>query len=688
VVAAVVLVVAALAVLAPSRLGPSEASARPAPVDPPPRAGANERERLQMLARLAEPTGDPETDFRILDVYEVVLPTSRGAEPPPPITVFEYLDRRDAQIRQIAWDGWSRIDLQKRLALAEEVMRRASGAVSPALAAAMQAPGIDAQTRFPVLVHMDVQPAEFIDRARLGAADPLAEALDMQRMIDLQMRRDLDRLTDGDAALEQLFRADEGTVRIGPFVHARLTAAEIHKIEDQELIRSIDLTDLELSSEDGDGSGVPFAQAFTVTHTDAAHARGATGSGVRIGILEPGAITNTCFTIAASQVPTPIPDEHATNSSAIIGNTHDHATGGCDGEQQGYAPGAVLLLANAGTRDSYDWVTAYQWLKEQAVDVVSVSWQLSDDQTKTTWSARDVILDWAAVNAPYPVIVMSGGKPGGVDPVTGEPFAQVAAWGHNVLSVGDVLLDDDADPTNNVMSSISPTKDPQSLLNDRELPSLAAPGSRHLLLGRSFGGTSAATPVVASIAALVIEQNTYLRVFPEAVRAILQASADAQHADGELWSAAAEFDGADGTGIVNAERAVVIARHAGEATPHAFSYGSMMSTAFVDNFFNQEWTVEVPSDAQSLRVCLAWSSPQPAWSGRPLVNLNLLVYGADDVVEPIGVSTTKDESYEFIEISTAPAGKYLIRVQSFDAPKTDALTHYGIAWTAVGVPLP
>ena len=123
-----------------------------------------------------------------------------------------------------------------------------------------------------------------------------------------------------------------------------------------------------------------------------------------------------------------------------------------------------------------------------------------------------------------------------------EAFA--SGKGYNFFGVANVLNDGDCNRCNDVISPSSSWKNPTSPHSDREVPEIAAPGSRHALLGSSFGGTSCATPVAASIAAVLMSHNPSLKIWPEAIRAILLATANYQLADGANWSKS--LDGKDG----------------------------------------------------------------------------------------------------------------------------------------------
>jgi hypothetical protein len=271
---------------------------------------------------------------------------------------------------------------------------------------------------------------------------------------------------------------------------------------------------------------------------------------------------------------------------------------------------------------------------------------------------------------PYPSVFTSAGND-----AASNAFA--SGKGYNFFGVGDVLNDGDGDRCNDAMSSNSSRKNPTSPHSDHQVPAIAAPGSPHDLLGSSFGGTSCATPVTAAIAALLMSKNSSLKIQPEAIRAILLASANYQRADGSDYSNTS--DGADGAGTINAHYGMLIAgvRESG-ATPQlrAHDYGLMTAGDFSGGIFNKEYKAQASTTRSRIRVALAWNSNVTASSILD-ANLDLWVYDPDGIL--IAWSTTWDNSWEFVELTPSKIGTYTIKVSGDNIPSNFS-SWYGVAW--------
>jgi hypothetical protein len=211
------------------------------------------------------------------------------------------------------------------------------------------------------------------------------------------------------------------------------------------------------------------------------------------------------------------------------------------------------------------------------------------------------------------------------------------------------------------------------------VPAIASPGSRHALLGDSFGGTSAATPVTASIAALLMSENASLKIWPEAIRAILLATANYQRADSANWSRSA--DGKDGTGLTNAYFADLAARKRETSTTAQFrahDYGLMSAADFSGGFYEKTWKAKTHTTSSRIRVALTWNSKTTGASSVLDADLDLWVYDPD--MHLVAWSSSWDSSHEFVEFTPSKTGAYTIKVRGYSVPD-DFWSYYGVAWT-------
>jgi hypothetical protein len=414
-----------------------------------------------------------------------------------------------------------------------------------------------------------------------------------------------------------------------------------------------------------------IAESLPTTRTQVVHGAGVRGAGIRIAVLESGCpdIDVSCFNIGATQDLSQPANSHMTKSIGIIGNRY--ADGKCGGDWQGYAPEATVLLANAD-----DYTDRYEWARDRGANVVTMSWHFGSEEDSGSLHSRDVYFDYWVTRWPYPSVFTSAGNE------ADDAFA--SGKGYNVMGVGNVVNEDDGDRCDDVMSTTSSWKNPTSPHGDHEVPAIAAPGSRHALLGSSFGGTSCATPVAASIAALLMSRNRALRIWPEAIRAVLLATANYQNADGADYSRFS--DGRDGAGLVNALYAMWTAgrrESGGKPQFRAHDYGRATAGDFRRGYFTRTWAVRVRTTAARIRVALAWNSRTLGLLGIPLASwldadLDLHVFDPDGALVAWGSSW--DNSWELVELVPSRVGEYTVKIRGYSVPD-DFASWYGVAWT-------
>jgi hypothetical protein len=164
-----------------------------------------------------------------------------------------------------------------------------------------------------------------------------------------------------------------------------------------------------------------------------------------------------------------------------------------------------------------------------------------------------------------------------------------------------------------------------------------------------------------------------LKGWPEAIRAILLATADFQGADGLAWSPAT--DGKDGAGLTNASAAVTV------AGSNHFATGELTA----DNF-NKIWTFVVPPvrPLPRVRVALSWNSKVADAMGVPVsseldADLDLVVRGGPKQ-KVVAESNSFDSSIELVDFVAPEPGIYFIQIKATGTLPSDFFSHFGIAW--------
>lgn len=520
----------------------------------------------------------------------------------------------------------------------------------------------------PVMIEYAV-PEKPIDKSTIDSEEALKkverEALDLKKSAE-EKAANLFRETMSQFKL----RIPEKIPQSGPFISAELPPNAIRKLSKDKRVAFIGL-DREMEIPDYP----TISESLPTTVTGSVHNLGVIGKGVKIAVLESGTLWKnaSCFNIGATQDNTMAVNSHMTKSVAIIGNRYSGGPNPCTGNWEGYAPDATVLLANVA-----DYKERYEWAKTRGVNIVTMSWHYGSEETSGDLHSRDIYFDHMVLRYPWPTVFTSAGNQANLG-------AYASGKGYNFFGVANVLNDGDGNRCNDVISVDSSRKNPTSPHGDREIPEIAAPGSRHSLLGTSFGGTSCATPVAASIAALLMSKNPALKIWPEAIRAILLATANYQYADGDKWSKYS--DGADGTGMINAYLAYLTAdqRETTETPQYrAHDYGTMRASDFQGGFFNKTWKAKSSSFWFSgVRVALTWNSKTTASDGTPTssvldADLDLWVYDPD--MNLVAWSTTWDSNYEFVDFTPTKAGAYTIRIRGYSVP-SNFWSYYGVAWT-------
>lgn len=551
----------------------------------------------------------------------------------------------------------------------QEAARSRYGNLQPALHQVLTDRGGDSDARIPVLLRYAVaEEAVDLDKIEIDAAT-LDEG--EVRRLRTQAQRVTDEVSQRAASLHVEIMdsygipVDREPRPSGPFVRADVPLRALSELSRDERIAFIGL---DREQPIPDYPTIP--DSLPTTRADDVHAAGARGAGVRIAVLESGTtnVSTACFNIGATQDPGIAANDHMTKSVGIIGNRY--SGGGCGGAWQGYAPDATVLLANDPT-----YQDAYDWARGENVNVVTMSWHFGSEETSGGLHSRDIYFDYWVTRWPYPTVFTSAGNQAATD-------AYASGKGYNFFGVGDVLNDGDGDRCNDVIAGGSSRKDPTSPHSDREVPQIAAPGSRHELLGSSFGGTSCATPVAASIAALLMSHNASLTIWPEAIRAIMLATANYQRADGADYSLAS--DGADGVGMLNAQYGMWTAglRESGTTAQfRAHDYGSMSASDFSGGFFTKSWKAQTFTTNSRIRVALTWNSKVAGAAPTSSVldaDLDLWIYDAAGGL--VAFASSYDSSFEFVEFSPTTLGEYTIKVRGFSVP-ADFSSYYGVAWT-------
>lgn len=249
-------------------------------------------------------------------------------------------------------------------------------------------------------------------------------------------------------------------------------------------------------------------------------------------------------------------------------------------------------------------------------------------------------------------------------PPKDPPIPQVASPGlaYNNVTVG-AFTDrgtPDSPPTfPDLMWLCSNWVNPNSTYGDREKPDVVAPGFQitstktgGLLM--TDNGTSFAAPTVAATAALMMERDSDLTYYPEAVRAILAATSYQNLLDNRTSRQIPTKDFKDGTGGIDAQRAT---RTAAKVP----GTGWDIQAVDCNSQFPIKADISVPTKNR-MRVAVAWNNDPayPSYSSRPSADFDLIVRNPNGT--PAAQTATHDNTLEIVDFVPEFTGTYKIEI--------------------------
>jgi subtilisin family serine protease len=432
-----------------------------------------------------------------------------------------------------------------------------------------------------------------------------------------------------------------------PLLGATLTREQAMALADDPDVGRIFADDIEYQDMN--------ASAQTTHRAPAVWSRGYTGNGAGVAILEDSRAYQNFWLysyVDARDWGDPNMDDNATRTMGNVGSSH--------GFHLGAARDASMYSANATNYSTANLQAAANWAVAQGVDVINNSWGPVSPTGCLDSLGR--FFDYRTV-ADRVLVTHSAGN-------SGDLMAD-QAMAFNILAVGSFDDRNNGNWYDDAMSDFSAWREGTGCSpsnGDRQEPDLVAVGE-HIRSTRvhppsidfsDLRGTSFSAPMVAGEAALMLDVDPNLAGKPEAMRAILMASA-VNNIEGD--AALSEYDGAGGIDAYSAYLVTLNGRYA-QMTINPTAWTSYDFTFY--------------ADAGEPVGCVAtWTShPNASYTSDPLLtDLDLRLYDPD--MNLIESSTSSLNSYEIVRTMTEKAGTWTCRVSKYSSS--------GSAWEFLGI---
>jgi hypothetical protein len=365
--------------------------------------------------------------------------------------------------------------------------------------------------------------------------------------------------------------------------------------------------------------------------------RGITGAGVQVAAVEVGGRINTANPYLAGvtqDLTYSCLSDHAAAVAGIIRSTHS--------VEKGVAPGANLWVGGSCGGNNAELTDRSTAAANWGARALNLSFGA---YTYGALTELDRYYDFLVINQYRTVVPAAGNDGNGL-------FVRSPGTAYNVITVG--AYDEQTD----LIAGFSGGVDPGSAHGDREKPEVAAPGVDFLSttnaspwIGNVGSGTSYAAPMVTGTAALMMQRNPSLQFWPEAVRAILMATAT-QNMDGA--SRLSELEGAGG---IYADYADNVA-HGLNGNWGAIGYDCNAAPTTVLSSMSLVRN-------QLVRVVMSYDTDPnyASYNTQPSADLDLII--KDPSGAYVTSSSSFDNTYEIVEFLAPATGSFTIEVSKF-----------------------
>lgn len=412
--------------------------------------------------------------------------------------------------------------------------------------------------------------------------------------------------------------------------------------------------------------------ARPTTRANVVYNRNIAGWGIKLGVVEVGGRIATTNPWLAGVVQ---------DGPYVCGTAQAHSTGVVGIIRSwrptvfGFAPGASVWVGGSCGGNSGQLTNRSTAAADWGARALNLSW---GSNIGLTPGPLDRFYDDMTINR-FRTIVKSAGNRD--VPCAADGNVSSPGLAYNIITVGNfddrntVSWTDAGGDT--IFNTCSSYKDPSSSHGDREKPEVAAPGTNinsttiaSPWTGSIGSGTSFAAPMVTSAAALLMNRNSTLTIWPEINKAILMTSA-VHNLEGS-----GRLSERDGAGGIVLDRADDIARKASNQSDWG-GIGYTCSTAT-----NTTLDTIPASSGQRIRATIAFDN-DPAYgsyASQPAADLELQILNSSGAV--VAQSISYDNTYEIVDFNAPASGTYTMRVNKFRCSYSPR--YLGWAWRIGG----
>jgi len=368
-----------------------------------------------------------------------------------------------------------------------------------------------------------------------------------------------------------------------------------------------------------------------------------TGNGIDVAIVEGERVieTNPYLNVDGRRDNTKTPKSHPTGVAGIVASTHS--------TRRGLAPNADIFSANG---DDYTTIAALQaamdWGSSNAVILNNSFWAAECGQSSSL-STIDRHMDYIVrYNYDFSAVASGNFKVSGCGGSSPAPYVSSPSKGYNMLTVGN--FDDKNTNTwsDDTMRSSSQYNDsgrfkPEATGSGTDINSTTTSSP---WTGGIGSGTSYASPMVAALAANMLQANSSLISKPEAVTAVILATA-LHNIEGD-----ARLSRADGVGAI-----VGTAALASVERGHWNSQFISSATSFPIQFSQSA------HKGERVRFVIRWlSNPNASYTTDVLpADLDLRAYRADGTTL-VASSLNSATNFEIVDFVAPASETYVFKV--------------------------